>query len=243
MKWAIFSDIHGNLEALEAVMRDMEITKPDKLYCMGDIVGYGTNSPECLEAVRALGCPVLRGNHDEEAALDRPVDNYSLPARAGMLLARKQLSHEQKAWLSALPYTLELPGVTLVHASLHDPTEFIYILDALLATSHFEWQSKAYCFHGHTHVPVIWRHEDNELAQGLAARGVIELEANRHYNINVGSVGQPRDFDPRASYVIFEPEEYRLEYRRIEYPIEVTQRKILLAGLPTATAARLAVGR
>lgn len=242
MRLAVFSDVHSNLEALDAVLADMADQRVDQKICLGDVVGYNANPVECLERVRELHCPVLRGNHDQECSSDCSLENYSELARIGIEHCRKKLSPEHKAYLSQLPFTWESENEVLgaVHASMYMPPQWHYILSPLDAELHFAFQTVRLCFCGHTHVPGIFIQ---------AAKGVKILPPRKyHYRddvlqlVNVGSVGQPRDGDWRASYVIVDTKGHFVEFHRVKYPLKIAQKKIVQAGLPKKMADRLARG-
>lgn len=242
MRVALLSDIHGNLEALEAVCRDLKRQEVDEVICLGDIVGYGPNPGECLDLVRANQWPSLQGNHDEAACKNVSLDDYSPLARAGMEFARACLSSEQKKWLRSLPLTQESHGAHLVHSSLNEPEAWNYITDPLLAELCIMEQKLPVCFHGHTHVACVWERADDSLKFNDQVH-TRKLRPDRIYLINVGSVGQPRDRNHHSCYLIWQPDERRITFRRVEYDVETTQKKIMDAGLPAALATRLALGK
>jgi diadenosine tetraphosphatase ApaH/serine/threonine PP2A family protein phosphatase len=225
LKYAIFSDIHSNLEALKAAV------------CLGDIVGYGPDPAECLESVRAMKCPTVRGNHDHHAALPKLPSWFSPLALAGLVYSRAHLSKVQKKYLARLPLTLENESFEAVHASLDRPMTWPYVLDGTEAEWHFEAQKKPVCFCGHTHQPCVWHYEKKLFHPGV---GTIKLNATDRFLVNVGSVGLPRDEDHRACYVIYEPKLRQVKFRRVPYDVAGTQGKIIKAGLPPELAAKLA---
>lgn len=239
-KIAIFSDIHSNLEALEAVMRDMKEQGVTDHICLGDIVGYNANPAECLKIVRDLKCPVIRGNHDEESARHSDLSYYRELARVSMAYSRDALTDDDKAYMKALPLVLNIDDFIVVHSSLFKPQDFYYVDGLLEAEFHFSQQSRQVCFCGHTHLAGVfsrtWRQLD------LLHPESLDLKQGVRYLINVGSVGQPRDRDWRSSYCIFQPEASKLEFRRVEYDVEAAQKKINAAGLPAALGERLLVG-
>ena len=236
MKYAIFSDIHSNLEALEAVQADMKRQKIDAAVCLGDIVGYGPDPAECLDWVREMKCPTVRGNHDHHAAQPKLPSWFSPLALAGLVHSRARLSKAQKKYLAGLPLTLEVGSFEAVHASLDRPLSWPYVLDGMEAECHFEAQRKAVCFCGHTHQPCVWHYEKKFFHPGV---GTIKLSATDRFLVNVGSVGLPRDNDARACYVIYEPKLRQVKFRRVPYDIAKTQGKIIKSGLPAELAAKL----
>jgi predicted phosphodiesterase len=239
---AIFSDVHGNLEALKAVMADWKVQGVQDKICLGDIVGYGPDPSECLEIIRKLDCPILLGNHDEGCISSVEDYEFNSSARAGLEHAREQLDDEQKDFLRTLPMRIEATGFTCVHASLYQEEPWFYVLHYLDATCHFKYQKKALCFCGHTHRPAVWRHVNGEV-KGRPITPSFTLDPSAKYLINVGSVGQPRASSADACYVIFDTRLRKIEYRFVPYAFAKTQKKIIKAGLPQYLADRLAVGR
>jgi predicted phosphodiesterase len=240
MKYAIFGDIHANLEALETVMLDAAANDCTDFVCVGDIVGYAANPSECLKLVRDLGCPVVKGNHDEEAALDTPLEGLNPLAKHALEWTRKSLSAEERSWLSGLKLVRQVRDFTIVHATLDTPGNWGYVTNKFDAMASFSYQFTPVCFYGHTHTPRIYvKHLAVEASESMET----DIILGRKYFINVGSTGQPRDGDWRASYAIYDVENQHVEIRRLEYDIAVTQQKILDAGLPEMLANRLAVGK
>lgn len=240
MKYAIFGDIHANLEALESVMLDAAANDCTDFVCVGDIVGYAANPSECLQFVRNLGCPVVKGNHDEEASIDTPLEGLNPLAKHALEWTRRSLSTEEREWLSGLKLVRQVRDFTIVHATLDTPGNWGYVTNKFDAMASFSYQFTPVCFYGHTHTPRIYmKHLGVETLDGTETQIVL----GRKYFINVGSTGQPRDGDWRASYAIYDVENQRVEIRRLEYDIAVTQQKILDAGLPEMLANRLAVGK
>ena len=240
---AIFSDVHSNLEALQAVLEDLAALKIQPHLCLGDIVGYGANPSKCLERVRGLGCRVLQGNHDAMVASDMDLSGVSDTARTGIEFARQKLSAKQREYLAALPLVLAEGDCEYVHASLEAPDDWWYVADRLDAIAHFNEQSYPICFCGHTHVPFLWHSSKRGVVKGAHGEGRVEIPSGGKTLINVGSVGQPRDLCPDACYVLCNPKERWVEFRRVPYDLEKTQHKILRAHLPRFAAERLAMGR
>jgi len=238
----LFSDIHGNLEALKAVLADMEEMGVQDKFCLGDIVGYGPDPAKCLELVRDLGCPILLGNHDEGCVALEPDSSFNTYALAALEHARRQLSDEQKDFLKTLPRKIETDGFTVVHGSLSDKKDWSYVLDVGDAKNHFHFQTQSVCFCGHTHKPAAWR-QLKETVQGLPIVPPFTLEADAKYLINVGSVGQPRSLNSDACYVVYDKLTRKIEFRFVRYAVKKTQNKIIRAGLPPFLAQRLALGR
>lgn len=240
MRYAIFADIHANLEGLEAVLEDAASQGVEQYACLGDIVGYNANPVECLQRVRDLNCPTVLGNHDEEAIGTDLLDRMNPPAAASMQWTRDQLGEEEKQWIRGLRMVRQVKSMTLVHSSLDSPENWTYVTSHWDAKANFAYQMTPLCFHGHTHVPIIYTKQGQ---QEEVENVKITLDRGAKYFINVGSVGQPRDGDWRSSYAIYDTEERTVEMRRCEYDIQTTQQKILAAGLPEMLADRLEVGR
>ena len=240
MRFAVFGDIHANLEALVAVLADAEARGCTHYVCLGDIVGYNANPHECVEIVRKLECPVVKGNHDEQASAESIQENFNPLAEEAINWTRDHLTEEDKKWLRELRLVRQVRDFTIVHATLDTPAKWGYVFNQLDAAASFSYQHTNLCFYGHTHAPRAY-------VKDSAVKGVplqrLMIEANKKYFINVGSVGQPRDGDWHASYCIFYPSEHIVELRRIVYDINTAQDKIVAAGLPQRLADRLAMGK
>ncbi len=225
---AILGDIHANLEALEAVIADARGAGCTQFACVGDIVGYNANPVECIALVRELNMFCVRGNHDESAVIDGPLAGWSGRAQAAMQWTRKQLSDLDRDWLRALRYIRNVAGFTLVHATLDAPERWGYVFDRFAAAASFCYQNTALCFFGHTHLPMAFVR--NRLAAGTYSR--FKVEAGHQYFLNVGSVGEPRDGNPMAAYVVYSPSEGIVELRRVPYDVARTEAKLCDLGLP-----------
>lgn len=243
-KYAVFGDIHGNLEALEAVLADMQEQGVTHPLCLGDLVGYGANPAECVEVVRAMGCPVVRGNHDDLVPQGKTPGSFSGPARQSLEYARGRLNPSQMNFLRRLPMTWTEDPLTLVHATLDGPESWGYISTRLEAQTCFLYQKTPLCFVGHTHRPCAFAQEKE--VRPLEFRQVDvqpdRTKIGRKFLFNVGSVGQPRDGDWRASYATFSPQEHVVDLRRVSYNIEKASSKIIKAGLPESLSKRLLKG-
>jgi len=240
MRIAIFGDIHANLEALEAVLEDARAQGTTDYVCMGDIVGYNADPVACLEIVKEMNCPVIKGNHDEDASGEHSLESMNPVAAAALEWTRAQLTEEHRQWLRRLRMVRQVADFTIVHATLDQPANWNYVTNRFDAMSNFSYQFTQLCFHGHTHVPRVYVKSDK--VHEVPAES-IAIEANSKYFINVGSVGQPRDGDWRACYAIYDIDHNLVVFRRVEYDIKKTQEKILAAGLPEMLAERLADGR
>lgn len=238
MKFGLFGDVHSNLEALQAVLEDMQVQGVSQMVCLGDIVGYNANPAECLEMVRALGGAVVKGNHDEESSGEGDVSRFNPIAAEGVLFSRQQISDEQKNFLRELPLQLAVENFTVVHASLDVPARWDYVMRASQAANSFTYQRTRLCFFAHTHVPYVFVKDENGISESLYQK--IRLQEGQQYMINVGSVGQPRDGDWRAAYAVYNVEEEIIELRRVPYDVAKAQQKILQASLPPRLAERLA---
>ncbi len=240
-KFAILGDIHANLDALEVVLEDCRAQGVTDFLCTGDVVGYNACPHECLKIVRDLGCPVVMGNHDYYVSTCLRLDDFNANAAAGIKWTRQQLSDEEREWLSKLPFSIVKMGITLVHATLDNPKTFGYVFDHLQAEANFSHQVTPLCFHGHTHCPMIYEKQLSAVYR-IDAQD-FEIPLGRKYFINVGSVGQPRDGDPRAAYALYSPKDRSVHFRRLDYDVKAAQERILKAGLPSLLAERLALGR
>jgi len=240
MKYAIIADIHGNLEALDAVLKDTREQKCTHYACVGDVVGYGANPKECLDIIRGMGMPCVKGNHDEYCSTEDTLEGFNPHAAEAVFWTRKQLPEEDKQWLRDFKYIRLVGSFSMVHATLDGPQRWGYVFDRLAAAASFTYQNTAVCFFGHTHVPVAFI-RDSVVRGGTYSK--FKVEAGRKYFVNVGSVGQPRDGNPAAAYVIYDLGEGSIELRRIMYDIPTAQEKIRAAGLPDRLADRLALGK
>ena len=239
--FAILGDIHSNLEALNAVLDDCRASGVTDFLCTGDVVGYNACPHECLQIIRELGCPVVMGNHDHYVSSQQDLSDFNPHAAAVIEWTRSQMGDDEMAYLASLPFSVTKTGVTLVHATLDNPEAFGYVFDHLQAESHFVYQVAPLCFHGHTHCPMIYEKQLGAVYRIDAQDFTLPL--GRKYFINVGSVGQPRDGDPRAAYALYDPKARKIRFRRIEYDVAAAQERIRLAGLPERLAERLAVGQ
>lgn len=222
------------------VMEDSKQQRCTHYVCLGDVVGYNANPCECLEQVRAMNCPTVKGNHDEEATQERTMDELNPLAESALLWTRRQLSDEQKQWLRELKLVRQVRDFTIVHATLDSPGSWAYVSNRFDAMASFSYQFTQLCFYGHTHAPRIYEKDDTVRC---LRETETKLRRGVKYFINVGSVGQPRDGDWRASYAIYDVENQSVHIHRLEYDLRTTQEKIRAAGLPSILAERLALGR
>lgn len=240
MKYAIIADIHGNLDAFQVVLEDIKAQKCTHVACLGDVVGYGPNPKECLKIVRDMNIPVVKGNHDEMCSVDENMEGFNPHAAEAVLWTRQQLDEDEKKWLRDLKYVRLVASFSIVHATLDMPQRWGYVFDKLAAAASFTYQNTAVCFFGHTHVPVAFI-RDSVVRGGTYSK--FRVEPGRKYFVNVGSIGQPRDNNPKAAYVIYDMNEGSIELRRLDYDIPAVQKKILEAGLPPRLAERLTFGK
>src|SRR5947209_12265342 len=240
MRFAIFSDIHANLEALEAVLADAHKRKCTHFVCLGDVVGYNANPHECVERIRKLDCPIVKGNHDEQASLSESSSDFNELAERAIKWTRDNLTEEEKQWLRQLPLQRQVRDFTIVHATLDTPAQWGYVFNNLDAAASFTYQHTSVCFFGHTHVPMAFIRDDGVKRVRLEQ---LRIDPAKKHFINVGSVGQPRDGDWRAAYCIYDVDANDVEQRRVPYDVETAQEKMIKAGLPPLLAKRLAIGR
>jgi predicted phosphodiesterase len=242
MKILVISDIHANLTALEAVLNDAG--KVDGVWCLGDLVGYGPDPNECIERIRFLpNVLCLIGNHDAAALGIINVESFNRDASIAALWTRDHLTVASRKYLESLPERLTTEyDVELVHGSPRNPV-WEYLLDIYTAEDNFQFFKSRYCFVGHTHLPLAYIcREGGKRVLLRQLKDGERLQLGERAILNPGSVGQPRDYDPRSAYAIFDTETKIWETHRVEYDILVVQKRILDAGLPTRHAERLAAG-
>lgn len=241
MRYAVFGDVHGNLEALEVVLDKMALDKPDKYVCIGDLVGYGANPAECVEKIRALKPIIVAGNHDYAAAGLLNIDFFNAYAYKAIEWTREQLSKEQITYLKKLKLVENLNNLTAVHSSPFAPEMFDYIENNYDIQLALNTMNKPICFVGHSHMPMSFT-----MLRGVVSFSTepyVQVSSNSQVIINVGSVGQPRDENPDAAYAIYEVEEGMVWIKRVEYDVEKAAAKILKAKLPEVLAERIKYGR
>ncbi|MGJ8676543.1 MAG: metallophosphoesterase family protein [Akkermansiaceae bacterium] len=237
LKTAIFSDIHANFNALEAVIKDAQSQNVQNFACLGDIVGYGPNPSDCIAAMQEINCVCVKGNHDDDASNDRNLENLNKQAKLSLEWTRKSLSDSQKSWLAQLPYQRRLGRNMLVHSSITKPETWEYVRNRFDAEVAMLNQQTPICFFGHTHVPVTYVKKGNSVTKLTDTD--IELSPDEKYLINVGSVGQPRDGIAKACYAIFDREKRTISLRRVSYDIQSVVKEIDNLGLPSELGARL----
>lgn len=241
MTRAILSDLHGNLEALEAVLADLERAGVDEVACLGDFVGYGASPNECIERLRPRLAVALLGNHDEAAFDPMALEYFNDEAARAVRWTTGALTRENLDWLRALPFETVWHGARLVHASPSDPPAWNYVLTLADAWTEMQSCRERLCFVGHSHVPAVV--EIGTTHPSRVAGESVQLVPGRRYLTVVPSVGQPRDGDSRAGYLLWDDEGDTLEPVRVPYDIARAQERIRAAGLPAHLAERLAWGQ
>ncbi len=242
LRYGIFSDIHSNLEALNAVIDAYRKEGIDDYLCVGDIVGYGADPKECILTARSLASQVVAGNHDLAAAGLLSVDYFNEAARDAISWTAKQLSGQEQDFLKGLKLVYKNADLTLVHSALDDPEGFGYVEDLNTAENSFWLQETDVCFVGHTHAPGIFIKDKAGKVSSKKDESVV-LAPGCKYIVNVGSVGQPRDLNPKACYCVFDTGKKKITIKRVIYDIKKAQDKISAVGLPAALATRLEFGR
>lgn len=237
MKIGVLSDVHANLVALETVLADMGSV--DALWVCGDTVGYGPDPSDVLALLVERKATIVAGNHDRAVATGENLDLFNPPAAAAVKLHQQWLSGAERDLLAALPRTLEMSDVTLCHGSLRDPL-WEYVTNPKSAAASLALATTSHCCAGHTHVPSLFR-PGNEDQPGRVVYGTAYPLAPRVF-MNPGSVGQPRDGDPRAAYAVVDVAAGAVTFNRSTYRLDETQRRIRDLGLPTIFADRLAFG-
>jgi diadenosine tetraphosphatase ApaH/serine/threonine PP2A family protein phosphatase len=243
MRIGILGDVHGNLEALSAVIDAMRKDRIDEWVQVGDLVGYGPDPSICIDMVRDLGCFVCMGNHDAAVLGLLDTAYFNNFARAAIQWTRTRLRPGDFDYLSSLQLVVRRPDYTVVHGTLHMPEQFGYVISPVEAMDSLAHQQTKVCFVGHSHVPAIYLDRDGRAPQGVyQCETEISVAGHQRVLMNVGSVGQPRDEDPRAAYGLFDTETMTASIQRVAYDIAGVQRKIRSAGLPEMLANRLALG-
>lgn len=238
MRKAIISDIHANLEALETALEWIKKEGIEQIICLGDIVGYGANPNECVDLIREYCTVVVKGNHDSATTDGEDLYNFNPYAKKAVLWTKEQLSKRNYEYLYYLPLKVEIGDYTFVHSTPKKPERWNYIIteyDATLSFSNFEGQA---CLVGHSHLPGCYGTDESFiLAQEFT------LTKGVKYIINVGSVGQPRDGDPRLCFGVLDEEKREFAWIRLEYDKEKSGQRIIESGLPAYLSDRLKVGR
>jgi diadenosine tetraphosphatase ApaH/serine/threonine PP2A family protein phosphatase len=240
VRYAVLSDIHGNLAALRAILGDID--PADAVWCLGDVVGYGPNPNECIDLISQRAVICLAGNHDWAIAAKMDLDAFNPDAAKALTWTRQQLTGDSLTFLAGLPNTAQREQVTLAHGSPRDPL-WEYITTARAAQETFATFDAALCLVGHTHYPAVFQQDGGVIRQvEWTPGGSLPIAAGR-FIINPGSVGQPRDGDPRASYLILDTAARTVCLKRVAYPVLETQMRMQKARLPARLITRLEFGR
>ena len=247
MQVAVLGDVHSNLEALSVVLEDCERRGIEKILQVGDVVGYGPDPGPCIDALRDRDAVICLGNHDAAVLGRLSLDLFNPFARFAVEWTRSQLDEEDLAFLHNLPLFQVLfeEDLTLVHGSLHEPAEFDYVRSLSSARLSLEAQQTKACFVGHTHQPCLFTLDggvDFQYRPEFESEHYYAMEGSQLALVNVGSVGQPRDEDPRTGYVLYDTTAGTCTLIRLEYPIEIVQAKIRESHLPEVLADRLTYG-
>ncbi len=240
MVHAIVSDIHGNLEALETVLADIARHKPASMVCLGDFVGYGASPNECIARLRPMIEHAVAGNHDLAAIGKIKLGYFNNNAAEAARWTETALTPENRAYLESLPFSVRWLDALLVHASPAQPEDWHYVLSPAEALEEMDAFAETVCFIGHSHYPGTFDRIQERVRYTRGAE--IHLEKGHRYLVNVGSVGQPRDGDPRAAYVLYDHGSRLLRHVRVEYDVASAMKRILDAGLPRFLADRLQWG-
>ncbi len=234
---AIFGDIHSNFDAFTEVLKDAKAFNVKRYYCVGDVVGYAAEPSICIDTLIDLNCITSAGNHDFGVVGKISIDNFNSDAYNAILWTRDSIMESDKEFLKNLPMVIEEDTFTIVHGTLNSPGDFHYLLSDRIAALTFKLLKTKVCFVGHTHVPVGFLLKGNKISHTLDAE--IDLKQYDKVIINTGSVGQPRDRDDRASYILYDTDMQKLYFRRVPYDIESAAEKIYKAGLPKRNGDRL----
>ena len=243
MKYGILGDIHGNLSALDIALAAFRDARVERIVSVGDVVGYGAAPRECIERLRQLDAIVVKGNHDAACTGEIEIRFFNNYARDAVRWTQSVLSEDELAWLRALPLVAHLEHCSVAHGTYHRPELYDYIQSTTDADPSLDEMILPVCFVGHTHVPVtLLRLKDDPLRTAYTVDTEIDLSESARALVNVGSVGQPRDEDPRTAFAIYDSREDRVSIRRASYDIDVEARRIRAAGLPSVLADRLFLG-
>ncbi|MFH0826693.1 MAG: metallophosphoesterase family protein [Candidatus Omnitrophota bacterium] len=242
MRYGIFSDVHSNLEALDAVIDAFKKEDINTYLCAGDLVGYAANPNECIERVLGLKPVIVAGNHDGGAVHLFPSDYFNQWAAVALSWTARCLTEKNKSLLLSLKLVYKNEDLTLVHGTLNDPADFHYLVDSSDAQASFRLLTTDVCFIGHTHRPGLFS-KDAQVHVRYQEDSFLRMAPGHKYIVNVGSVGQPRDGSPLASYCIYDSQKKEIMIKRLDYDRETAKRKIEDAGLPHFLGERLLVGR
>lgn len=244
MKYFIFSDIHGNLEALKSVFQQIEEFVPDKVICLGDVVGYGPNPNECVELIDQKADLVIMGNHDHAVLGLTDITYFNQYAKMAVLWTRQVMKKENLDILRSYPFQESMGDILFVHSTPLNPERWDYIFNPLEGRYYLQHLEEKVCFIGHSHQPVFFEQdEQGHVAYDRKAEFSLTVRDECKYIVNVGSVGQPRDGSPETSFATYDSEKHRIEVKRLPYDFKKTQQKMNEANLPVFLVERLAHGR
>lgn len=241
MRYAILSDIHGNVHALEMVLRSVKADAVDQIVCLGDTVGYGPDPGPCIDLLLQNECTVIAGNHDLAVCEKIECATFNVLARESVLWTRTVLNGDAVEFLTDLPLVSEFDGFTTVHGTLHTPELFDYVQTSYDADLSMQVMQQPLCFIGHSHVPIAFVKQEDTIKYNR--RQELLIDPAEKVIVNVGSVGQPRDLDPRACYAVYEAKDRKVSIKRVAYDVEGVVTRIREAGLPSPLGERLRVGR
>jgi len=243
MRYAVISDIHGNLEALRSVLGRIAELGADRIVCLGDVVGYNANPNECVDIVRSEAMTCVLGNHDAAVSGISTPDTFNPHARQAMFWTRRVITEDNRRFIAALPRELAVQDFFLCHGSIHDTDRYLLsagdVKDAFALLEGLSGRPLI-CFFGHTHAAALYRKRGRTIWS--PPDDMVAITADERYLVNPGAVGQPRDGDPRAAFLIYDSGEGRLTFHRVGYDIAACQAKVIRAGLPPLLAERLSTG-
>ena len=249
---AFISDIHSNHESFLAVLKDLKKNNINKIYCLGDVVGYGPDPNKCINILRKKNIITVMGNHDYFCCFNESLEEFNLNALNSVLWTRNKLTRKNKIWLQNLPYTFEINVrnslqklICLTHSSIKYPSRWEYIKNKNDAKKHFLTQEYPIVLFGHTHQAAVYKYNPNEkksIKENIIENKFFELDSKHKWLINTGSIGQPRDGISSASYFIYDSDNNKMMFKRCDYNYIKTCKKIISKGLPEKNAIRLSKG-
>ena len=241
MRYGIFADIHGNLQAMEAVLAALSREGIHSYFCCGDVVGYGANPHECINLMWDRKITCVAGNHDWAVVDKTDIEYFNPAARLAIEWTKNKVCREDMAFLDRLKLIHKNEDFILVHGTLQEPSYFHYLIDVRQAAGMFFDMDRNLCFVGHSHVPAIFIEKGDEAVEDASLS--VKIAPDRKYIVNVGSVGQPRDGNPMAAYCVLDTEKQIVQIRRVHYDIKEAQKRILAVGLTSFLAQRLEQGQ
>jgi predicted phosphodiesterase len=244
VKYLIFSDIHGNLEALEVVLEQIDVRKPDRVMCLGDVVGYGPNPNECIRRVTQSAQATIMGNHDHAVLGLTDIAYFNQYAKKAVLWTREVLIEEHYDILRNYPFSISENNILFVHSTPLHPERWDYIFNPLEGQYYLHHLEEQVCFIGHSHQPLFFsQDQEGRIVSDRQPSFELSVQEGYKYIVNVGSVGQPRDGNPNASYAFYDTDAKTIEVDRLAYDFTVTQQKMEEVNLPAFLIDRLAYGR